>query len=359
VILPRTDGGLSDFVLGVVEYVCPKGHSASTGIQIEFDFDALSIPAFRSALSEFLRAFDESCPRCGRSARADAVRRAQFFYPFEDLAGTVVLEWTADSGAFGVGYSPEVRPDRLLAAGAPALRDLVRTVHSDLRNDDCRAALGRVFSIRSRWHELLERFAQAQKTLVESVAPGLAIGLHVAARAAEFRAILRVLLPDYDPLDRHLHVPLLPDARAWLDADAVRRIEEYRVAPIAVVDRWEAYGVYCRQAERLGVRLDDYRLRNADGLAIEVAFDDGLLRAARAGRTLGEQAYIDLAPAAAMLDRAHRIVEWARARGSAEVQPDWTLRFAGRSHDLARLAEQWDPEAPGAAERLASLLGAR
>jgi hypothetical protein len=283
---PET-GILSDFAIGMCSTTCPSGHGEVYAPQLQIPFDERTVQGFQRTLELFVQEYSQACGSCGAVVRTDQVERLYFVYPFEDVPGTVVAWWKPGLvNRFQWGYAPTWDAPSLLAQSPKELAELVSAVHVQLSNDDCKIHLGRVFSIKTRWGEVVERFASRGKTaLLDEVAPGLTLG---AYRAEEgelgFRAMCEVLLPGFDPGRRHLQVAFPLAAQEWLASTHQELIQTHTLRFAAMVDLETAQEAVVAQVRRLelpeGVRLPDAR---------EVAAE-----AVRTCRTLGEQATIAL-----------------------------------------------------------------
>lgn len=180
---------------------CPGGHAGRASGLLTLPAATATIAAFRRLTEEALAAVDERCSVCNTPIRPHLVDRYVAWYEFEDGAGAVVARHEPDAGGRGwrFAYAPEgTAPD------TPGLK-----LYGGLKNEDCRSELGRVFSLRDRWPELLEHYRLRGRTiLTEMVAPGYACFVVRADCPAQVRSLARVTVPDYRPGQTHFHVPL-------------------------------------------------------------------------------------------------------------------------------------------------------
>jgi hypothetical protein len=208
-VLQPVDGRLIDRVPVRFAAVCPDRHEGRGSADI--DLTASTIDGFRSAIEAAV----ERPERCSTCRGPISVTSLRAFYEFEDGTGIVVAGYAGKSWSFGYGVDREAAP---LAYGG-------------IKNEDCRAELGRVFSLRDRWPELVGHYLQRGRTIMsELVAPGYACFVVRADCTAQVRSLARVSVPEYRPESTHLHVRVDPPAGL---AGAAR---EHNLVLEAVVD---------------------------------------------------------------------------------------------------------------------------
>lgn len=200
-MLQLVDGRLLDRVPIRFTAVCPERHEGRGADPVELA--ASTIDGFRSGIEAALER-PEHCSVCRGPV---AVTALQAFYEFEDGSGSVVAGYAHKSWSFGYGGDPEK----------------VRLAYGGIKNEDCRAELGRVFSLRDRWPELVGHYLQRGRTIVsELVAPGYACFVVRADCTAQVRSLARVSVPEYRPESTHLHVRVPPTILPGNVVDVVR-----------------------------------------------------------------------------------------------------------------------------------------
>ena len=220
-MLQQIDGRLIDRVPVRFTAVCPEKHEGRGADEV--DLAASTIDGFRSAIEAAV----ERPERCASCRRPIAVTSLFACYEFEDGSGAVVAGYAGKSWNFGYTTDP-------VAGREPTMPS---PLYGGIKNEDCRRELGRVFSLRDRWPELVGHYVQRGRTIVsELVAPGYACFVVRADCTAQVRSLARVSVPEYRPESTHLHVRVDP---AQSVAEIVRR---HDLVLEAVVDvDWAAH----------------------------------------------------------------------------------------------------------------------
>ena len=276
-MLQLIDGKRVDRIPVCYTAACPEGHEGAGTLQFDLPPDAVTIESFREAAEATCASLEQRCPTCRAPILAESLRRFFAFYEFEDECGTVVAWYgpTVSGRSWVFGYVEETSAEALMKKAPKTVDDLTPTLYGGMKNEDCRGALGRVFSLRNRWPELVSQYiARGRTILFEMVAPGY--GAFVVRRdcTAQVRALARVSVPEYRPDQTHVHARVDP---SWLPRAVVDVIREQDVVLEAVIDTdWVTDHI-----DRIGARLG----RDGSGLdPRKVAAD-----AAARGRMLGEQ----------------------------------------------------------------------
>lgn len=199
--------------------VCPERHEGR-GVG-DVDLSSSTIDGFRTSIEAALDR-PERCTRCRGPIATTSLLAT---YEFEDGSGAVVAGWANKSWSFGY------------TTGAPP-----KLGYGGLKNEDCRAELGRVFSLRDRWPELVAHYIQRGRTIMsELVAPGYACFVVRADCTAQVRSLARVSVPEYRPESTHLHARVDPALFGRDVADTARR---HDLVLEAVVDvDWAAHHI--------------------------------------------------------------------------------------------------------------------
>jgi hypothetical protein len=281
-LLTLLDGALIDRIPFRYAARCPEGHEGRGAGAFDVPLDTMTIDAFRQGAEATVAALHERCAACRAPIGDSALTDFFAFYEFEDGAGTAVAWYGRGSGGRGwqFGYAPQAGAEALVAAD---LGRMVPSRYGGIKNEDCRAVLGRVFSLRNRWPELVGHYLGRGRTIVgEIVAPGYACFVVRADCPAQVRALARVTLAEYRPDETHIHARLDP---ARLPRNVAEETARQNLVLEAVVDTDWVVDQIERQSARLG--------RDGGGLdPRRIAAD-----AAASARLIGEQVIRALARA--------------------------------------------------------------
>lgn len=267
-MLQRLDGRheVAEQFPAVYAFRCGKGHETAEATALTMEADFLSLETWRTASEDFTRGLNARCGECGENLGLPALAYAYLVCEFEDGAGSVVA-WYAHEWRYG--YAPGARAVDLVAKKPRALGDLGLTAHLALTNEDCRGALGRVFSVRTRWVQLVERFLQrGRPAIADNAGPGYALFVYETGHESAMRAIARVFVPEYDPVNLHVHGRLDPEAHRFFPKEARAAIRERKLVLEAVVDTDEVLRQIEFQRPRFGDSGDvDAREAAAEAIA--------------------------------------------------------------------------------------------
>jgi hypothetical protein len=193
-MLQRVDGKLIDRIPVRFSAICPNRHTGQGAAHFDLPPDTLTIESFRGGAEAACASLNERCGNCRAPITQASIQSWSAFYEFEDGAGTVVA-WYGPTGG-GRGW--------VFGYGDPPAKQ-----YGGIKNEDCRAELGRVFSLRNRWPELLYHYRMRGRTInAEIVAPGYACFVVRRDCTAQVRSLARVLVPQYLPDQTHVHAPV-------------------------------------------------------------------------------------------------------------------------------------------------------
>lgn len=248
------DGGIVEQIPAVYAFRCGKGHEVAEATVLTMEPDVLTLETFRVLTEDFTRQLRAECKPCRETLDLPALRYAYLVCEFDDAAGCVVA-WRDREWRYG--FAPGARAVDLVAKKPRALADLGLAAHLDLTNEDCRAALGRVFSLRTRWVQLVERFLRrGRPAIADNAAPGTTLFVCEKGHESSVASIARVLVPDYDPVNVHVHARLDPDEHRFFPKEARDAIRERRLVLEAVIDTDEVRRQAAIQAPKFGHPAD-------------------------------------------------------------------------------------------------------
>lgn len=206
-MLQLIDGRPIDRVPVRFTAACPDGHAGSGSAHFDLPPATATILSFRAAAESACASLKERCGICRAPVGQASLRSWFAFYEFEDGNGTVVAWYGPTAGGSGwiFGYAESSAP-ALIERNAATLGDLLPKHFGGIKNEDCRAALGRVFSLRDRWPELVYQYRLRGRTIVAEVAmPGYACFVVRRDCTAQVRSLARVIVPQYLPGQTHVH----------------------------------------------------------------------------------------------------------------------------------------------------------
>ncbi len=362
---PHASGGgtrLGDAFVVALEAACPCGERTGVLSRIAFDFDSLTLETIETQVLRVVAEPPIDCTGCKVRITGDAMERVVLVYEFEDGLGTVLARtakatsWTIEYALLKGGTTDLV--ERLTESKDPFAGE---TWHPALTNELVFSELGRVFSMRARWLELLRVFQKRRQPVLERVAPGCWLAIYSPETHAAYedlfdhtglgplaleRRSASVKLNGLDGWEPEKRALLEPGSfREWLPKDLHRAIAEGLIIAEVAVELDEIMACAGRLAQKRGLeatRVDDPPREGPDGEPLrpdeddEEDDEDGLpwsvklsnktgfhssfrpevvfVKSVYQCRTLGESVAVEMIDAAEPLVRLDKIVQFLRDR---------------------------------------------